>query len=189
MSIGIYIDNNVWDILYEHNIDLAVALPQEEFVICISREAEFEIPPIERKNPKLLEFIEKTITNCAIEVDTLFGFNDDSLLPDKQRVGGFDEARWASQEEIEFIRQQRTPLKQRHTTMNAKTGLYKDEADISLAARAFHSVVITRDIKKGPINDAYKQGGKVVFLNEFDPKEISLADFIRTKIAEPSGRN
>jgi hypothetical protein len=161
---------------------LAVALPRDEFVICITREAEFEIPPI--KKPELKEFIEATIEQCLISTDVFFGFNDNSLSPTEQRVGGFDIGRFASPEEYEFIVQQRTPLKHRHLVKNLKTGLYKDEADISIAARALHSVVLSLDSKKGPLNAAYQQGGKVVFLTHFDPKVVSLATFIRTKLTE-----
>ena len=49
----------------------------------------------------------------------------------------------------------------------------------SLAARSFHSVVLSLDAKAGPINDAYQQGGKVVFLTDFDKSGMSLSDFIK----------
>ena len=32
--ISVYIDNNVWDFLFHRGIDLAKALPKEEFCIC-----------------------------------------------------------------------------------------------------------------------------------------------------------
>jgi hypothetical protein len=57
--------------------------------------------------------------------------------------------------------------------------LYPKEADISLAARSFHSVVLTFDKKKGPLKDAYDQGGTVVFLTDFDKSGMSLRDFIK----------
>lgn len=74
-----------------------------------------------------------------------------------------------------FIEQQKTRL---GTTKKALTKLYKNEADISVAARAIHSVVLTLDKKVGPINDAYKQGGNVVFLNDFDSSGLTLKEFI-----------
>ena len=44
--LTVYLDNNVWDFLFRRAINLAEALPKDEFCVCITREAEFEIPPI-----------------------------------------------------------------------------------------------------------------------------------------------
>jgi hypothetical protein len=54
-----------------------------------------------------------------------------------------------------------------------------NEADISLAARSFHSVVLSLDKKKGPLKVAYEQGGKVIFLTDFANSRMSLSDFIK----------
>ena len=187
MPIGVYIDNNIWDFLFARKIDLAVALPREEFCICLTREAEFEIPPIQNRKPELKAFIEMTIARCNIPTDSFFGFNDTSLPQSEQRVGGLDVGRFASPEEIAFMVQQRTPLKPKRQIKNPKTKLYKDEADISLAARSFHSIVLSLDAKNGPINNAYKQGGKVVFLTDFDSSGMPLIDFIKKKLVDCGG--
>jgi hypothetical protein len=57
--------------------------------------------------------------------------------------------------------------------------LYAKEADISLAARSFQSIVLSLDKKNGPLKSALKQGGKVVFLTDFDASGLSLRDFIK----------
>ncbi|MGC9953639.1 MAG: hypothetical protein ABSD21_05115 [Rhizomicrobium sp.] len=176
MAISIYIDNNVWDFLFARQLDLKVELPPDEFCICITREAEFEIPSIPDDKAELKAFIEATIARCGIQTDSFFGFYDDRLPQNEQRVGGFDEGRWASPAELAFMNQQSTPLTPRK---KLKTKLYKDEADISLAARSFRSVVLSLDAKTGPINNAYKRGGKVVFLTDFDRSGKSLSDFIK----------
>ena len=181
MPISVYIDNNVWDFLFDRRIDLAAELPRDEFCIAITREAEFEIPLIPPEKAELKAFIEASIERCGIRTDKLFGFYDERFPPDEQRVGGFDEGRWASQEEVAFMDQQRTPLPR----PKRKTGLYAGEADTSLAARSFQAVVLSLDAKKGPINDAYKQGGKVVFLTDFDRSGLSLRDFIKRAVAVP----
>lgn len=179
---SVYLDNNVWDFLFERKIDLSVALPRPDFCVCITREAEFEIPPIPPDKAELKAFIENTIAKCSVRVDSLFGFYDDSLPPEEQRVGGFDVGRWAGAEEIAFINQQKMPVGT--LIKNPKTGLYKHEADISLAARSFHSVVLSND-KSGPINKAYQQGGKVVYLTNFDYSGMSLGDFIKAALEQP----
>jgi hypothetical protein len=45
MVIAVYIDHNVWGYLLEHKIDLADALPKDEFRLGITREANFEVTP------------------------------------------------------------------------------------------------------------------------------------------------
>lgn len=174
--ISVYVDNNVWDFLFERKLDLAVERPRDEFCVCLTREAEFEIPPIPLEKADLKAFILATIARCGIQADTFFGFYDESLPAHEQRVGGFDVCRFASPEEVAFLAQQRTPLGGRK--MNPKTRLFKDEADISLAARAFNAVVLSLDAKNGPINNAYKQGGNVVFLTDFDKSGLSLRALI-----------
>src|SRR5215212_8274696 len=101
--ISVYIDNNVWDFLFQRGIGLAKALPKEEFCVCITREAEFEIPPIPDHKADLKAFIQDTIDRCTIKKDGLFGFYDASLPADEQRVGGFHVGRWAQPEELAFI--------------------------------------------------------------------------------------
>jgi hypothetical protein len=181
MAISVYIDNNVWDFLFARNLDLATELPRENFCVCLTREAEFEIPPI--PSNALKAFIDATINKCVIRTDSFFGFNDDSIPQSEQRMRGFDAGRWASQDESAFMSQQRAEL---GPTTKRKTKLYKDEADISLAARSFHSVVLSLDAKTGPINDAYMQGGKVVFLTDFDNSGMSLSDFIKAALTKLS---
>jgi hypothetical protein len=106
----------------------------------------------------------------------VFGFYDDSLPHDEQRVGGLDEDRWASPEELAFIAPYTAALKT--AKKQPTTPLYPREADILLAARASHSVVLSLDDKRGPIRDAYQQGGMVVFLTDFEKSGQSLGDFI-----------
>lgn len=102
-------------------------------------------------------------------------------------MAGFDFGRFASDEELKFIRSQRALQKPSYLKMNPKTELYKQEADIALAARSFHSAVLTLDAKKGPVADAHTQGGKVVFLTGFDPSAMSLGDYVKQALSERGG--
>jgi hypothetical protein len=124
----------------------------------------------------LKAFIEATIAKCDIRTDRLFGFNEDSLPPHEQRVGGLDVGRWISPEESTFIAPYKAAL--RTAKKRPTTPLYPKEADILLAARASHSVVMSLDDKTGPISDAHRQGYMVVFLTDFEKSGLSLVDFI-----------
>jgi hypothetical protein len=176
MMIDVYLDHNVWHFLFERRLDLEVELPREEFCIYLTREAEFEIRSVPEEEVLLKAFIYDTIAKCRIRTDLLFGFADESLPLDEQRVGGFDQGRWVRPKEADFILDQR-----RIRLKGAKrpTKLKKNEADISVAARSFYSIVLSLDGKPGPIKDAYRQGGKVVFLTDFDKSRMSLRDFIK----------
>lgn len=177
MRTIIFLDNNVWDFLFERALDLTIELPPDEFCIRLVGEiAQFEIPPI--SNPRLKEFIHATIKDHGIKVRRRFGFHDASLPDNEQRVGGFDEGEWTSAKEIAFIKQQAATLGK---AKRLKTRLYPNEADISLAALAFENVVLTCDKKPGPLKTAYEQGGKVVFLQNFDESGLSLRDYVTSK--------
>ncbi|MCO8166824.1 hypothetical protein NJC40_03405 [Pseudomonas sp. 21LCFQ02] len=182
--IGVYIDNNVWDFLFERGLELHEELPKPEFCLAMTREAEFEIPPIPDDKAELKAYIDRTIKEGVVTV-ALFGFGNPDLPPGEQRVAGFDRGSFASEEMIEFAKLQRTPLGKR---LNEKTRLYRGEADKAIAARSLHNVVLTLDAKKGPIQDAYKAGGKVVFLSEFDESGLTLKEYVLAALAEHPSR-
>ena len=173
-KINLFIDNNAWDVFYDEQIDLLQELPQDEFVLFITREAEFEIPlmPEEKRN-----FVENILKHKAVETDVYFGFGDESMPPDQQRIAGFDQGRFCSIEEANFMRTESIGTSKR------PTGLYKNEADVSLAARALHSVVLTCDGKKALKRAKENHGGKIIDLKKFI-RGTPLADFIRTEIEE-----
>lgn len=179
-AVSVYIDNNVWDFLFERGLDLSVELPADRYCLCMTREAEFEIPPIPAEKIELKRFIETTIAKC-VQTVSLFGFYDETLPENEQRYGGFDVGRFASDAELDFLNQQRKSISDRK---REKTKLFRNEADVSVAARSFESVVLTLDAKKGPINTAYEQGGLVVFLKDFDDSGLSLGDYVDAQIAK-----
>jgi len=176
MSVDVYIDHNVWHFLFERHLDLEGELPADEFRLCLTREAEFEIGCAP---PDLKAFIEATIQKCGVRTTPLFGFADPNLPAEEQRVGGWNEGKWARAKELEFIGQQQPKL----GTTKRPTKLYKNEADIALGARAFDAVVLTLDAKRGPIKGAHTQKGRVVFLGNFDASGQTLRDFVKTHIS------
>lgn len=181
MPIDVYIDHNVWDFLFNSNIDLMKELAASEFALHLTREAEFEIPPTPDDKRR---YIEEMIAECNIDIRPYFGFYDAQHSSLDQRVGGFGVGYWSSQDEIDFIQSQRSKL---GVDKKRKTRLFKNEADISLAARSFQSVVLTFDKKAGPLLDAYNQGGKVVFLNDFEDSGFSLRQFISSATQVSNG--
>ncbi|WP_156773386.1 hypothetical protein [Chlorobaculum parvum] len=174
--MDIYIDHNVWDFLFDRQIDLMKELATSEFALHLTREAEFEIPPTPDHKRR---YIEQTIATCNIDVRPYFGFYDEQHSSSDQRVGGWGVGYWASEEEMKFIDSQQSRL---GANKKRKTRLFKNEADISLAARSLQSVVLTLDKKAGPLQDAYRQGGKVVYLTDFDNSGLSLKDFIMSAL-------
>jgi hypothetical protein len=160
-------------------LDLLVELPRSTFKLAITREAEFEIPPIPSRLAALKTFIRRAIDEYPIKTDIYFGFGAPDLPPSEQRVAGFDFGRFASSEESAFIAAEIERWRRRGAKPKTlKTKLSKDEADISLGARSLHHVVITLDAKPGPLTRARHAGGRVVFLTDFDASGLSLREFI-----------
>ena len=96
-------------------------------------------------------------------------------------MGGFGTARFAELKEVEFVAAQNAAPRSRKK--EPKTKLHSHEADISLAARSLHSVVLTLD-ETGPLKAARAQGGKVVLLKNFDRSGMSLRKFVETELGD-----
>lgn len=171
--IGVFLDNNIWDLLFVNQLDLAVELPRDHFRVAVTREAEFEIEALEGRSPELKAFIDATIARYEIPTDAYFGFAEATSSQEEHRVAGWGFGRWMSNRERDFFETQRA----RRNQKMRPTKLYKHEADISLAARSFESVVVIRD-RSGALRDASSQGGKVVFLAESDLKKQTLRQLI-----------
>lgn len=176
IPISLFVDSNAWDAFFDRGIDLHLELPSDQFSIQITKEAEFEIaqmPPDKR------QYVEAALNDKTISTDTYFGFNDESLPPEQQRVAGFDCGRFASEEELAVLRAERSSV---GPTMRP-TGLYKNEADVSLAARSTVSVVLTCDGKGALKRAKTMYGGTVVDLKKWNAGE-PLATFIRAELSK-----
>jgi hypothetical protein len=112
-NIALTLDNNVWNFLFDRRFNLASELPSAEFIISIPREVEIEkeaIPVNASKSP-LRDYIARTIAECGIKTDWVFGFATEGAGP--QRSGGFDQGTWQGKTEQEFyeaIRQRRVKV-------------------------------------------------------------------------------
>lgn len=176
--ISLFLDSNAWDLFFERKIDLYLELPGDEFSIQITREAEFEIlcMPTEKR-----QYVETVFEAKAIPTDMYFGFYDESLPLEQQRFAGFNCGRFASDEELTLLCEERSSL----GSTKRPTGLYKNEADVSLAARSMVSAVVTCDGKKVIKRAKTRCGGAVIDLKKWT--EGSLAAFIRVELSNSDG--
>ncbi|MDK4739422.1 hypothetical protein PH547_11110 [Rhizobium sp. CNPSo 3464] len=181
MPLTVYLDNNVWDFLLAHDLGLAKELPADEFSICITREGEIEMLPM--PNDKR-DFASRAIAERGVTVDTYFGFAEANSGDRDPRVGGFNEGRFASREELGFSNDQKSRIK---TTNRPRQRLGKNEGDVALGARSMHWVVLTNEdpSKNGPLKTAKERGGKVIFLRDVLASGKSLADYIKAEIGPP----
>ena len=180
--INIFIDNNAWDIFFNAKIDLQKELPNNTFQLYMTSEAEFEIHGMPKE---IRDYAESFIKTGVIKTDSYFGFCDDSLPADEQRVGGFGDlfnpdvgGRFITFEESTFIDSESTCI----GPQKRPTGLYKNEADVSLAARALHNIVLTCDGKKALKRVKEIHNGLIIDLKKFQT-DASLGDFIKQELA------
>ena len=179
-KIAITLDNNVWNFLFDKKLDLASELPLDQFAISITREVEIEtlaIPAHPSKIP-LKDYIARTIDICQIRTTSVFGFASDG--PGPQRVGGFDQGTWQSQTEAEFYAAIRDQYLIGKSEKNSQ--LTDNEADAAVAAKSFFSVVLTCELPKttGPLRFASENGGKILYLRDFDQSGLLLRAYIET---------
>jgi hypothetical protein len=182
--ITLFIDNNTWDVFFADGLDLTKELPDGEFNLCVTKEVEFEMAlmPSEKR-----EYAQRHLLVGRVHTDSYFGFYDERLGPNEQRVSGFGElndpqagGRFVEEEEAAVINSEHRSISPR----KRPTGLYKNEADVMLAARSQRGIVLTCDVaKKGPLKRAQgRRPGTVVDLRKW-ARGTPLADFIRSEIS------
>ena len=177
-KIAITLDNNVWDFLFDRDIDLASQLPPDRFAIFITREVEIEkdhIPNDDSKKP-LRQYIDRAIATSNIETTSVFGFASEGNGP--VRVGGFGQGTWQSQTEREFYDAIRQPFLEGRGLR--KSELSNNEGDAAIAAQSFFSIALTSEFpeKRGPLRFAAEHGGKVLYLKGFDGSGQTLRAYI-----------
>jgi len=176
--VAITLDNNVWDFLFERNIDLRSEFPPESFAIYITREIEIEalsIPDHESKKA-LKHYIARTIEDCEIKTTSVFGFAHEG--PGPERLGGFDVGVWQSQTETEFYAAIQELFLVGKSLKNSE--LFDNEADAAVAVKSFSSIALTCESpnKRGPLSFAAAHGGQVVYLKALDEENLTLRRMI-----------
>ena len=172
MAVSVFIDNNAWDYLFARKVDLAVDISSGDFVFAITCEAEFEIRTLPED---LKSYVSKWITCGVVTTDTYFGFAEASS-DGESRVGGFGCGRFIDLAESEILSSENGVVK---GTLRP-TGLYKNEADVSLAARSVHSAILNSDTKKVLGRVVSKYGGVVVNLAHW-PADMSFDSYMKSQ--------
>ncbi|AXK81926.1 hypothetical protein DW352_16170 [Pseudolabrys taiwanensis] len=180
MTIAITIDCNAWNDFFNSGMDLVAELPPGDFSLFMPREIEIEIqaiPDVSKdgcSNRALKDYIYDTIARHSVttvgyfgfaEADCYLGFNQGTFMSDNER-------NWYATEIPKRV------LGKKRTGSD----LPKNMADTAVAASSFYTVILTADSKPGPIKDAYKAGGKVIYLKDFHAQTLSLRDFIKAQL-------
>lgn len=189
MSISVYIDSCAWNYLYDNRVDLEKELPSDKFSILITKEVEIELDAIpsfgfdQSDKRDLKEYISSTIRKNHVKTSAIFGFmtmEPDGTPSPVQVYGGFGSGTFQSKEERDFYAKPEIK-KQIHNNKKSNSGLGKNEADASLAAKSFHSVILTNERinKSGPLKTAAQFGGKIVYLeDEIKPTGKKIGDYL-----------
>jgi|SRR5277367_66986 hypothetical protein len=185
---NIYIDSNAWNYLFDRNIDLSAVFPKDSFSIFITREVEIELSAIQDMGKDgtdkraLKAYIEGSLLANRVQTSSVFGFaaiEPDGSLSKVQVYGGFGQGTFQSVADRDWHASSEV---KRFTAAKSKrgSGLSANQADASLGARSFDSIVLTREPAggKGPLQLAAQQGGQVLFLEEVERSGLSLADYI-----------
>lgn len=189
MTIGVYIDSCAWNYLYDNAIDLERELPPSRFAIYLTREVEIELSAIPDigcdgvDKSALKAYIKQGIDRLPVTTSYVFGFQ--SLEPDGtqspvQVYGGFGVGTFQSEEERDFYaRPEMEQQLQRGKPSNS--GLGKNQADASLAAKSLSSVVLTNERmnKNGPLRVASDLGGRVIYLEaQVKPSGLTIGEYL-----------
>lgn len=174
--ISVTIDSNVWNLLFDLNLNLATELPSDRFKLFIPREVEIELAAIPECTEKwaLKNYIRTQIDAAQVQTQWVFGFANDGDGP--QRYGGFGFGTWQSETERKFydlIREKY--LLDKPAT---KSQLTRNEGDAALGANSFSSVVLTLDLKPGPLTVALTNGGKILDMRPFREAGMNLASYV-----------
>ncbi|WP_242141024.1 hypothetical protein [Sphingomonas sp. TREG-RG-20F-R18-01] len=174
--IAVTIDGNVWNLLQCLDLHLATELPATKFALFIPREVQIELGAIADTSEKasLNAYIERQMSESAIDVTAVFGFaRQDAGL---ERHGGFGFGTFQSEDAIALYAALHGPYLLNRSAKGS--GLTGNEADAALAVSSLSSVVLTLDVKPGPLRVVSDHGGKVLDMTPFGHSGLDLADLI-----------
>lgn len=189
MTTAVYIDSCAWNYLYEKSVDLAKELPRSQFSIYVTREVEIELSAIpdvggDGADKGLLKaYIKQNLSSAFVETSYVFGFQtiEPDGTPSPVHVyGGFDVGTWQSDEERNFYAKHEIK-KQLQAGKKNNSGLGKNQADASLAAKSLTAIVLTNERmnKPSPLKLAAELRGKIIYLqDQVEPSGLSIGDYV-----------
>lgn len=171
MAISLIIDSNAWNFFFAKNFDFYCELPPEEFTLYITREVEIEIGAIPDdgicgvdKRP-LKRYIHESIRRNQIVTTATSGFAEANPSDGPATYAGFGQGTFQSEDERDWYSNEKIqsyiigkPKK--------KSGLTHNQTDAAVALASFAGILLTCDKNGGPIAEAKKSGGNVVFLSD-----------------------
>lgn len=176
--LKIFIDNNFWDYLVDNNLSLESYFPEARFSLYITTHGKYEIFQMPETCCVVKDYAQKYLDSGMVKEDTIFGFYSDLFPEEYQRSSGFGKGRFSTTEEQVVLRE----LLEKYGTIEKRHDsqiLFKQEADIQIAARSiFHPIITFDSKKKGALNYISKNEGKVIFLSRKESESISPSKFM-----------
>jgi hypothetical protein len=192
MTTPVYIDGCAWNHFFDSGADLEEVLPANLYRLFITSEVGIEIQEIPDREDKqaLKNFIQNAIVSHKVKTSRVFGFastNADGTPSKYQKFGNFGHSGFQSGADRDWYSLPEVVAMLSKKSKRA-TFLGRNEGDASLAVRSFRAVVLTAEsrTKKGPLQFAAQQGGRVVFLGEVDKSGRTLHEFISAIDADQS---
>ncbi len=146
------------------------------FKLFFPREVEIELAAIPDCADKtaLKEYIRAQVAAGDVRTQWVFGLAHEGDGP--QRYGGLDIGAWQSETERKFYDLIRDQYLLGKKATNSQ--LFKNEGDAALGANSFSSIVLTLDLKPGPLRVALENGGKLLDMRRFGELARTLADYV-----------
>jgi hypothetical protein len=177
--VRVFLDNNMWNYLADNEIDLLHYFPSNSYELFITTHGKYEILQLVTEDKQYVKEFALEALKSIVREDAIFGFYSDLFPKEYQRASGFGVGRWFDKSESlvksELISKYGTSKKRKESQI-----LFKEEADIELAARSKNSPVITFDANKsGPLLYALNQGWQVVSLDVDRSRSIPSSEFMQ----------
>ncbi|KRW68746.1 hypothetical protein [Stutzerimonas nitrititolerans] len=184
--LKIYIDSCAINILFKHQVNLAVEFPEEIYEIVITkgvRQEIYDIPEDKSVKAYALSLIGEQYINEA----SFFGFGDIENSENNLRyIGGFDAGSFATDEQLKFLEET-----QKNLGPPRRSKLRKNETDRDLLALGLGSIVITAENKVGGAlkTEAEKCGTIIINIAKWPHDEISLNDYVELETKQSIAAN
>jgi len=181
--VRVFLDNNFWDYLADNEVDILHYFPKGNYELLITTHGKYEIFQMVREDKKYVKDFALKAFEFAVREDPIFGFYSDLFPKEYQRSSGYGIGRFCDKSES-LVRRELFSKYGSFQKRKESQILFKEEADIELAARSKNSPVVTFDANKsGPLRYALDQGWQIISLDIARSKNIASDDFMREIVA------